>query len=138
MVQIILDTNFLITCIKQKIYFEEQIKELIPGAEITVPTQVKNELRKIAGDKGRKYKVEDREAASLALQITENMKIINLNGKYADRGIINYCEKNSADSADKSSKIYVATIDEELIRKLKEQEKVGIIRIRGKKRLVVE
>ena len=126
---VILDTNFIITCLKQKIYFEEDIEELISGAEIVIPLQVITELKKISEDKNKKYRVEDRDRASLALQLTSKFREINLKGKYVDRGIIKYCRNFR-------NKIFVATLDAELGRML--GKNVELIKIKGLKTLIVE
>ncbi|MBS3074662.1 hypothetical protein J4447_04415 [Candidatus Pacearchaeota archaeon] len=129
---IILDTNFIITCAKQKIYFEEEIKELIPTAEIVVPLQVKNELRRITeGRTGANYN--DRRNAELALRLISKFREIKLKGKYVDNGIVEHCGRNT-DS--KSDKIFVATIDARLARKVKSI--ANVIKIRKMKKLMIE
>ena len=132
MIQVLLDTNFLILCIKQRIHFDEEIKELIPEAEIVIPTQVILELKKMSEDEEKKYRLEDRERASLAIQLIKKYKEIKRKGKYADKAIIHYAEEKNY----RKEKLFVATIDAELARKL--QELTRIIKIRGLKKLIIE
>ncbi|PIN92900.1 hypothetical protein COU61_01180 [Candidatus Pacearchaeota archaeon CG10_big_fil_rev_8_21_14_0_10_35_13] len=123
---IILDTNFIIECLKNKMYYEELITGEIPGARIVVPEEVINELRKIKENNHNKTK--DREAAALAMKIAEKHEMIKLGKKYVDKGIIEYCKKHE--------NIIVATIDKRLKKELKEKAKV--ITLRGRKGLIVE
>lgn len=53
--KIILDTNFLIYCAKNKFDYVEEIGNLInEGFELVVPMQVVNELEKLENDKLKK------------------------------------------------------------------------------------
>jgi len=106
--KIILDTNFLVYCAKQKIDYIEEIDELIKGNyEIVVPDLVKQELIELK-EKAKKYS--DREAASLALQIlkTNKIKVIKIKAKNTDQGIIKISKEN-----------IVATLDFILRKKIK-------------------
>ncbi len=112
MKKIILDTNFIISCIRNKIDFFEELVEY----HILIPKQVLNELKKLN--------------AELALKILERNKksflVIDFKKRYVDKGIINYVKKDP--------KVIVATIDRELKKKLKNPKMV----IRNKKKLVIE
>lgn len=120
----ILDTNFILTCVKQKIDFFEEIKFM--GMEILIPKQVINELRIITSSK---KKLHFREDAVLSLKLLEknSFKKIDLSkyGKNTDKGIKNCAEKNKD--------IIIATLDKELKNKIKNQKLV----IRGKKKLEI-
>jgi len=107
----LLDTNFIITCIKQKIDFFEELRFM--GFEIIIPDRVIDELKKLK--------------QTLALKLLEknNFKKIILIGKDVDNSIINYAKKNP--------EILVATLDKELSNKLKNRK----IIIRGKKKLEI-
>jgi len=120
--EIILDTNFIITCIKQKIPFIEEIMNLIPDAEIVVPEQVIMELEK--AEKNKELKIIDRNAANLGLQLTKNLRKIKLNKKYVDKGILEYVKDNPD--------AYVATLDKELKNQIR-----NTISIRGKRKLAI-
>ena len=110
MKKIVLDTNFIITCIKEKIDFFDKIENL--GAKIIIPDKVTEEIKKI---KKSKQKLKSRQRAELALKIIEkekgNYEIAELKTRNVDNGL-----KKLADT-DKN--IIVATLDAELKRKLK-------------------
>lgn len=101
--KILLDTNFIITSVKQKLDFQEKILEL--GAEIVIPEEVIEELKKISEKKDEKGK--DKDSAKLALEIIKknNFQKIKLNNSNVDNGIVDYAKKNN---------IIVATLDKEL------------------------
>ena len=107
----LLDTNFIITCIKQKIDFFEELRFI--GFDIIIPDKVIDELKKLK--------------QTLALKLLEknNFKKIILIGKDVDNSIINYAKKNP--------EIIIATLDKELSNKLKNRK----IIIRGKKKLEI-
>tara|TARA_Y100000034_G_scaffold135448_1_gene207400 strand:- start:1124 stop:1507 length:384 start_codon:yes stop_codon:yes gene_type:complete len=123
---VLLDTNFIITCVKQKIDFFEDIKFM--GMKILIPKQVINELKRIVNSK---KKLHNREDAVLSLKLLEKEKKcfrkIDLSkyGKNTDKMLKNFAEKNSG--------IIVATLDKELKKKIKNQKLV----IRGKKKLEI-
>src|SRR3989338_2830903 len=107
----LLDTNFILTCIKQKIDFFEELRFM--GFEIIIPDRVIDELKKLK--------------QTLALKLLEknNFKKIILIGRDVDNSIINYAKKNP--------EIIIATLDKELSNKLKNRK----IIIRGKKKLEI-
>jgi len=113
MIKVILDTNFLIYCAKNKLDYVEGIDELLSeGHEIVVPLQVINELEKLKDDKLKKVSGKDKQASNLALQILEVNKIhnINIKGKTVDEALVNL--------ADENNKNIVATLDREMRNKL--------------------
>ena len=107
----LLDTNFILTCIKQKIDFFEELRFM--GFEIIIPDRVIDELKKLK--------------QTLALKLLEknNFKKIILIGKDVDNSIINYAKKNP--------EVLIATLDKELQEKLKNKKIV----IRGKRKLEI-
>ena len=107
----LLDTNFILTCIKQKIDFFEELEFM--GFEIIIPDKVIDELKKL------------KQTSALKLLEKNNFKEIILAGKNTDNSIINYANKNP--------EILVATLDKELNNKLKNRK----IIIRGKKKLEI-
>jgi len=123
--KVLLDTNFILTCIKQKIDFpslaDESIDERI---EWLIPQDVLNELGNIKDRKGTK--VADKNAAELSFEIIQNLniKIINLPGKNpnVDIKIVNYIIGKD---------IVLATLD----KKLKSRVNNKILTIRGIKNL---
>jgi rRNA-processing protein FCF1 len=107
--KIILDTNFLIYCAKNKLDYIEEIKNLInEGFELVVPRQVINEINKLKEDKFKKVSGKDKLACNLALQILEKnkVKIVNLEGKTVDDAIINLALEDK--------KNIVCTLDREI------------------------
>lgn len=117
--KIILDTNFIISCVKARIDFLSGLAEFGLG-EVVVPIQVLAELQRVSLDK--KTKIKDREAAKLGLKLVASLRKIKLEKKYVDLGIISYIQNHLDD--------FVATIDKKLKAKLKK-----VIIIRGKKKL---
>ena len=116
MKQIILDTSFILTCIKNKIDFFEQLK--LEGIEILIPEQVVKELEGISNSK-----IE----AKFALKLIKlnKPKIIKIHGKNTDNAIVNYSKKNP--------NIIVATLDSEIKKKIKNYKLI----IRNKKKLEI-
>ncbi len=107
--KIILDTNFLIYCAKNKLDYVEGISNLLnENYELVVPIQVVEELKKIKDDKLKKVSGKDKQASNLALQLLDANKIkkIKVKGKTVDVGIINLASENK--------KNIVATLDKEM------------------------
>ncbi|MEK6926771.1 MAG: PIN domain-containing protein [Nanoarchaeota archaeon] len=112
--EVILDTSFILTCIKQKIDFFEELS--FKGFKIFIPSQVISELKGLAISKSE---------ANLALKIlhSNSFKKLELNGRKTDNAIINYSKKHP--------EVYIATLDNEIIKKTRNRK----IAIKGKKRL---
>lgn len=90
--QIILDTNFLIYCAKNKLDYAEDIENLVnEGFELVVPMQVINELNRLKEDKWKKVSGKDKLSADLALKLLKHnkIKIAMPEGKTVDDAIIN-------------------------------------------------
>ncbi len=100
--KILLDTNFILSCIRNKIDFVEELQ--LSGRKILVPTQVIAEIKDIA--KKEKYKF--RREAEFALKLLEkaDFEEVDLKEKYVDKGIKKFVEKNKS--------IIVATLDREV------------------------
>jgi hypothetical protein len=116
--QVILDTNFLIYCVKQKIDYVEGISSLMSsGYELVVPNLVILELQELTR---RLKKLSDRTAASLALQLLKHNKVreIQAIGENADDSIVRIQAGN-----------IVATLDYNLKKKV---EKSIVLNYRGK------
>lgn len=118
-----LDTNFVLTCIKQKVDFIDQFQVI--GAEIVVPEEVIIELEKITGMKEKKGS--DRDAAKLALSVIESEKFekIRLNNRDVDKGLIRYAKENKD--------FVIATLDRGIKKKagrvaiIKDRKIIGIV-----------
>lgn len=116
----LLDTNFIINCVKQKIDFMNDIRFM--GYKIVIPEEVLGEIKNLENN-GKKLHI--RENAKLASKILreEDFEMIKLNDYSVDRGILNL-------SKEKKDYI-VATIDKDLKFKIKRP----ILIIRGRKKI---
>ena len=104
--EVILDTNFLIYCAKEKLDYVDELRDLInENYELVVPEQVIEELErlKIKAKKGK-----DKNASDLALKILKNNQIKKINpvGKTVDDAIVNLAKKDK--------KNIVCTLDREM------------------------
>ncbi len=122
MKQVILDTNFILTCIKQKIDFFEEIN--LMGLRILIPNQVIDEIKRIIQSKKKFY---FKEHAKLALKLLEKNQFrkINLEKKYVDKAIVNFIKKDK--------QIIIATLDKDLKNKIQNPKLI----IRKKKKLEI-
>lgn len=120
--EVIADTNFLITCVKQKIDFFEYAK--LSNMQVLIPEQVLTELSKIVASK---QKLHVREAAALALKLIKisECKKIDIKQVYVDNGIINFVKENPS--------VAVATLDRGLQSRLTGRYLI----IREKKRIEI-
>jgi rRNA-processing protein FCF1 len=112
MKQIILDTNFILTCVKQKIDFFEEIS--LMGIQIIIPKQVIAEIQRLKTPN-----------AQLALKLLEKNKFkkIDIGAGHVDKKIIQYLKDKP--------RIILATLDRELKSKVRNSKMV----IRERKRL---
>lgn len=116
MTEVLLDTSFILTCVRQKIDFVEDLKMM--GLKVLIPKQVVGEIAGLAVSKTE---------AELALNILNKAKFkeIDLKSKNVDEGIIQYTQRKKD--------IFVATLDKEIKKKINN----SVIVIREKKRLEV-
>ncbi|MBI2630032.1 hypothetical protein HYW76_02945 [Candidatus Pacearchaeota archaeon] len=118
--EIILDTNFIIECIKEKIEFSclEDFGTLI------IPEEVIEELKTMANEETLK----NRSLAILAIQIIEKnkekLKFLSLHTGYVDAGITEYVKHNKNTA--------VATLDKGLKSRVRGHAKILIIQARKK------
>ena len=119
--KVILDTNFLIYCAKERLDYVEKIENLFSNNyELVVPAQVVEELKKVSEKKKEKIPLlkrkpryrrttgKDKEAALLAIKLLEanKVRIIEVEGETVDKGIINLANSNK--------KNIVCTLDKEM------------------------
>ena len=107
--KIILDTNFLIYCAKEKLDYVEEIGEIVnEGYELVVPKQVVNELKKLMADGYKRLSVKDKLACDLAIQLLDvnGIKIVEATGRTVDDAIVNLSKENR--------KNIVCTLDREM------------------------
>jgi rRNA-processing protein FCF1 len=113
--KVILDTSFIINCLKNKIDFIEELK--LNGFELIIPQQVLIELKGLA---------KENDNAKLSLNLLKNNCIIKeLKGKNTDKTIIKFAKENPL--------FFLATTDKE-IQKLTKNPKIII---RGKNRIEI-
>lgn len=103
--EVVLDSNFIVSCLKRKIDFLTELKEM--GFEIFLPKEVYQELKDL------KYKVkkEDKDAIELALKLIDSKKIkkITLGDMSIDEGLIQKGKKG----------YFIATLDAAVKRTVK-------------------
>ncbi len=118
---VILDTNFIITCVKQKIDFFEELRFM--GLDVLIPKQVIHELERMNVTKNGLVKSQ----AGFALDLlrANRPKIINLKFNYVDKAIKDYAKKNPS--------VIIATLDREIKKSIDNPKLV----IRGKKKLEI-
>lgn len=95
--EVLLDSNFIISCIKKKISFIEQLKEL--GFKVILPREVFQELK----DLRLKVAYDERNAIDLALNMfqSNDIKKMKLGNENVDSGLI----------AKGRNGYYIATLD---------------------------
>jgi rRNA-processing protein FCF1 len=106
MKQILLDTNFILSCIKQKIDFFDYLEG--EGYDIIIPEQVINELEKL------------KEELALRLLKKNKFEEIYLKGKIVDNSIINYAKENPD--------TIIATLDREIQNKIRNKKMIIVDR----------
>jgi rRNA-processing protein FCF1 len=109
MIKVILDTNFLIYCAKEKMDYVEEIDKLLNEAyELVVPEQVINELTKLKEDKYKKVSGKDKDACKLALQLLKfnKIQVVDLKSRNVDEALIELTQENRDN--------IVATLDREM------------------------
>lgn len=109
--QVITDTSFIITCVRQKIDFIEDLRFM--GLEIIIPKEVFDELAKVAKNNKKRH---IRLTAEISLEILkksqESYQKISLeeyNGSYVDELIRDFAEKNT--------NVAIAVLDKEIKKK---------------------
>ena len=100
--KVLLDTSFIISCIRKRIDFFTQLRE--QGFEVIVPREVLEELKDLK--KKSSTSQEDRLAIDISFEMfeKEDFKKISLGGKSVDSGLI-----------DKGKhEFFIATLDAEI------------------------
>ena len=104
MVEVICDTSFLIHLSTRKIKNLDSVNTEIGQIEFVVPSVVLNELRKLSKTQKKK------QDAITTLELAQNLKTIEMSGKFADQAIIEHVRKHGG---------ITATMDKELKDKIK-------------------
>ena len=104
MVEVICDTSFLIHLSTRKIKNLDSVNTEIGQIQFVVPSVVLNELEKLSKTQDKK------QDAITTLELAQNLKTIEMSGKFADQAIIEHVRKNGG---------IIATMDKELKNKIK-------------------
>jgi len=123
MVKVILDTNFILNCIRNKLDFYEEL--IFRGDIPIIPLQVVEEIKRLR-DSSKALKFRDE--ANIALKLFENhsTEFIDAPGKYVDLGIKKYCSEHP--------EVVLATMDSELKKSVRNRKLV----LRNKKKLELQ
>ena len=104
MVEVICDTNFLFHLATRRIKNIDNLDTEIGSIYFTVPEVVKNELIRL------QQIPEKNQEITATLNFIKNLKIIPINGVYADQELINYVKNNRS---------IIGTMDKDLKNKIK-------------------
>ena len=104
MVEVICDTSFLIHLSTRKIKNLDSVNTEIGQIQFVVPSAVLNELEKLSKTQEKK------QDATITLVFAQNLKTIEMSGKFADQAIIDHVRKHGG---------ITATMDKELKDKIK-------------------
>jgi len=104
LVEVICDTNFLIHLATRRIKNIDNLDTEIGSIYFTVPEVVKNELIRL------QQIPEKNQEITATLNFIKNLKIIPINGVYADQELINYVKNNRS---------IIGTMDKVLKNKIK-------------------
>jgi len=123
MAKVILDTNFILNCVRNKFDFYEGIRDR--GDTILIPKEVIEEIKRISKT-AKSLKLRDESKLSLKVIKSENYDEVDCPGRYVDSGIKKYLNSNPD--------IILATMDRELKKSVKNRKIV----IRNKKKLELQ
>ena len=104
MVEVICDTSFLIHLATRKIKNIDSVNTEIGQIQFVVPSVVLAELEKLSKNQEKK------QDATATLEFTQNLKTIEISGKFADQAIIDHIRNYGG---------MTATMDKELKNKIK-------------------
>ena len=104
MVEVICDTSFLIHLSTRKIKNIDSVNTEIGQIQFVVPSIVLGELEKLSKTEEKK------QDATTTLEFTQNLKTIEISGKFADQAIIDHIRNHGG---------MTATMDKELKNKIK-------------------
>ena len=104
MVEVICDTSFLIHLATRKIKNIDSVNTEIGQIQFVVPSVVLGELERLSKTE------EKRQDATTTLEFAQNLKTVEMSGKFADQAIIDHIRNNGG---------MAATMDKELKNKIK-------------------
>ena len=117
MVEVICDTSFLIHLATRKIKNIDSVNTEIGQIQFVVPSVVLAELEKLSKNQEKK------QDATTTLEFTQNLKTVEISGKFADQVIIDHIRNHGG---------MAATMDKKLKNKIKSLN-VSIISISNDK-----
>lgn len=123
MAKVVLDTNFILYCIANKVDFHEEL--LMKGHAVLIPKEVIEEIKRLR-DSSKALKFRDQAELALKLIASQEYEEISTPGKYVDKGLKKYCDEHP--------KVVLATMDKELKKSVKNQKMV----LRGLKKLELQ
>lgn len=123
MAKVILDTNFILNCIRNKVDFYEEFFNR--GHSVLIAKEVVEEIKRLR-DSSKALKF--REEANLALKLIDSSEheVVNAPGRYVDIGLKNYLNEHPT--------VILATMDKALKKAVKNRKFV----IRNKKKLELQ
>ena len=89
MANVILDTSFILSCVRNKLDFYEELEE--KGHLVFIPKEVVLEIKRIK-DSSKSLKVKNEAEVALKIIKSGNYGEVNAPGKYVDAGIKAYLE----------------------------------------------
>ena len=107
MVEVICDTNFLIHLATRRIKNIDSIDTEIGSLTFVVPQVVHNELSNLEKKPEKKQEILETQ------KFIKNLKILPIDGKFADKELINFIKKNGG---------IVGTMDKELKKEIKKNQ----------------
>jgi hypothetical protein len=113
MKQILLDTNFILTCIRNKIDLFDEL--FFSGLKPIIPKQVIKEIEKITNSNKRMKFKKEAELAIIILK-KQSFESPEIKGKTVDNAIINYAKQNP--------ELIVATLDKEIQSKIQNKKMI--------------
>ncbi len=123
MKKVILDTNFILSCLRERIDLFDALKDL--NLKVIIPSQVISELKKLSVSK---KKGALKENCKLALKILEKNEFReeNLEKNYVDDGLVKFLKKNP--------EIILASLDKILRKRISNK---NLIILSGKRSLFI-
>lgn len=106
LVEVICDTSFLIHLATRKIKNIDNLDVEIGSVTFVVPQVVKNELFGLVKNSKKQ------QDANKTLDYIKNLKVISLDGTFADKELINFAKNNGS---------IIATMDKELKKQIKQK-----------------
>lgn len=104
--EVILDTNFIISCVMKRIEFIDELEEM--GFKVRVPRRVLQEMKDLKTES--KTTRAERQAIEIAFSLLDERKVkkVRIGGNYVDEGLIQKGKEGT----------YIATLDREIKHKI--------------------